>query len=289
MPAQRTLAPLAPVTGARPAGSPSRDVLSALTEALEAFTVVDLSTDIADHDSGPFGTRMEVLEADAGARFLVEQVVPRMAPELAGRLRAESFSGGRFLRHELVTASTHAGSHVDAPGHYGGALGEGSFVNDAPLELFFGPGICLDGSGGAGSVVTREDLEASGRLAGEARLDGTIVVIRAGASRGIAVAVVERLLERGVRVIGTDATSFDGPFADMLETQAQTGDGSVAWPCHVLGRERPYYQLEGLANLDQLPARGFFVWATPVKVRGATAAWVRALALVPASAMAGRR
>jgi cyclase len=72
----------------------------------------------------------------------------------------------------------------------------------------------------------------------------------------------------------------------MLEEQAATGDGAAAWPCHVLGRERPYYQLEGLANLEFLPASGFFVFAPPVKVRGATASWVRALALVPSTAIA---
>jgi cyclase len=264
-----------------PAGT--ADALKTLLDALRRFVVVDLSSDVADHVSGPFATRLDVMEADAGARFLVEKVVPRMAPELAGRIRPATFPDGAFLRHELVTASTHAGSHVDAPGHYGGPLREGSFVNDAPPEDFLGRGICLDGSDSDERLVTWEHLDLAGRLPREPRLDGTIALVRAGAGRGVAVDVVENLLNRGVRVIGTDATSFDGPFREMLEQQAATGDGAAAWPCHVLGRERPYYQLESLANLNRLPASGFFVWAPPVKVRGATAAWVRALALVPAT------
>jgi len=248
------------------------------------FDIVDLSTDVVDHADGPFATRLEVIEATPGAQILADQVVPRLVPELAGRLRPEHLPGSAFLRHETLTASVHAGSHIDAPGHYGGTLSAGAFINDAQPSHFIGPGILFDASDVDGPEVRWEHL---GSISRDQRnrdpedLVGKIVLIRIAQRASISALLVEALLDRGVNVIGTNGASFDGPFERSLEVFQRTNDPSALWPCHVLGRSRRYYQIEGLANLDRLPPRGFFVWAPPVMVRGATAAWTRALALVP--------
>ncbi len=136
-----------------------------LLSALHCCDIVDLSTDVAWHADGPFKTNVEVLEPLPGARFFVDRVLPKVMPEAVGRLSAEDFPGGAFLRHELVTASVHAGSHVDAPGHYGpGVSGaEASFINGAPLEPFIAPGVFYDASDVRGDVIRREDIEAIGR------------------------------------------------------------------------------------------------------------------------------
>src|SRR5215510_12941094 len=42
---------------------------------------------------------------------------------------------------ETVTLSTHSGTHVDAPFHYGGG---GRTINDVPLEWCYGNGVRLD-------------------------------------------------------------------------------------------------------------------------------------------------
>jgi cyclase len=76
---------------------------------------------------------------------------------------------------------------------------------------------------------------------------------------------------------------FDGAFRPMIERFLATGDPSLLWPCHMLGRHRPYYQIERLGGLDRLPATGFLVIAFPVRIDKATAAWTRAVALVPRS------
>jgi len=258
-----------------------RNPFDLLTEALQHLTVVDLSTDVTLHSEGPFSTRSEVLEADVGARFFVERVLPKIAPHLVGSFGAEDFPGGRFLRHEMITASVHAGSHIDAPGHYGGKLSAGSFVNDAKIEDFICPGVLFD----AFSIIDREvrwehaqeiiDRENIGDISGH------IALIRIGPTKAISAELVTKLLDRGVKVIGTDNSSFDGAFLPMLEAHAQTREPSALWPCHVLGRDRPYFQIENLTNLDQLPATRFFVWAPPVLIGGATAAWTRIVALVP--------
>lgn len=243
---------------------------------LPPFEVVDLSTDVADHADGPFATRIEAIEAEPGARIMAEQVIPRLAPALASRIGPGDFPDGAFLRHETVTASVHAGSHVDAPGHYGGEPAGGA-VNDADVRLFVAPGVVVDGRG--------SDLGPDAVLGavGERDLHGTIVLLRLGEDGRVAAAAVERLLDAGAAVIGTDARSFDGSFERVLADYAASGDPGVLWPCHVLGRRRPYYQLECLANLGRLPREGFLVVAAPVLVRGATAAWARVLALVPDS------
>jgi kynurenine formamidase len=40
-----------------------------------------------------------------------------------------------------------------------------------------------------------------------------------------------------------------------------------------------YCQIEKLGNLEQLPANGFTVSCFPVKIKGASAGWTRAVAI----------
>ena len=76
--------------------------------------------------------------------------------------------------------------------------------------------------------------------------------------------------------------SQDRPFASMAADYRRTGDGRFVWPAHFAGITREYCQIEKLANLDQLPRpHGFWVSCLPVKIKGASAGWCRAVALVP--------
>ena len=269
----------------------SSQTFDRLWRALQCCDIVDLSTDVAWHADGPFKTNVEVLEPLPGARFFVDRVLPKVMPEAVGRLRAEDFPAGAFLRHELVTASVHAGSHIDAPGHYGpGVSGaETSFINDAPLEPFIAPGVFYDVSHVPGNVIRREDIDAIGRARRIGDVAGKIVLIRTGGNKALAADVVESFLDAQVSVIGMDNESFDGAFRPMIERFLATSDRAELWPCHMLGRRRPYYQIERLGGLTRLPPTGFLVIAFPVRIDGATAAWTRAVALVPrvASAAAG--
>jgi kynurenine formamidase len=53
------------------------------------------------------------------------------------------------------------------------------------------------------------------------------------------------------------------------------------WEAHRVMREREYYHLENMANFDQLPRPfGFKVAVFPVKIRGASASPVRAVAIL---------
>jgi len=88
------------------------------------------------------------------------------------------------------------------------------------------------------------------------------------------------LLERGVRVTGTDGWSWDAPFVHTAKKFAETRDPGLIWEGHKAGREIGYCHLEKLHNLEQLPATGFKVSCFPVKVRAGSAGWTRAVAIL---------
>jgi len=255
---------------------------TSLARQLMACRIIDLSTDVTVHESGPFQTRVDAVEATEGARIFVDRVAKMLVPEAAGRFKLDDFPDRAFLRHEMVTASGHAGSHIDAPGHYGPARdGRRGHINDAPLEAFVGPGVMLDVTGIPGWQVELRHVKAAAEAGSVSITEESIVLLHTEADKAIAAEVVESLLDDGVRVIGSDVDGFDGSFPGNIRRFLATGDSATLWPAHMLGRRRPYYQIERLSNLHLLPATGFVVIAMPVLIEGATAAWTRAVAFVP--------
>jgi kynurenine formamidase len=88
------------------------------------------------------------------------------------------------------------------------------------------------------------------------------------------------LTERGVRVVGTDAWSWDAPFSYTAKRFAETGNPDIIWEGHKAGRFIGYYQIEKLNGLEQLPSTGFTLACFPVKIKAASAGWTRAVAIV---------
>lgn len=82
-----------------------------------------------------------------------------------------------------------------------------------------------------------------------------------------------------MRLTGTDAWSWDAPFSSTREKYIETGDASLIWEGHRAGRDIGYCHLEKLHNLEALPGDGFMVSCFPVKIRGASAGWTRAVAI----------
>jgi kynurenine formamidase len=144
----------------------------------------------------------------------------------------------------------------------------------------------------AGDFITVADLESAlAKIQYELRpLD--IVLLHTGCDKrllspdyfaqpGLGREGVLWLVEQGVRVIGIDAYTLDRPFANMVADYRRTGDGRSIWPAHFAGLTREYCQIEKLANLEQIPRpHGFYVSCLPVKIKGASAGWCRAVALV---------
>ena len=87
------------------------------------------------------------------------------------------------------------------------------------------------------------------------------------------------LLERGVRLTGTDAWSWDAPFVHTAQKYQSSQDASLIWEGHKAGLEIGYCHMEKLTNLDQLPPSGFMVSCFPAKVKRGSAGWTRAVAI----------
>jgi kynurenine formamidase len=213
-------------------------------------------------------------------------------------LTTEDLPDGEGWAIEWIRLMTHNGTHLDAPYHFGSTMNRGEraiTIDEVPLEWCFQPGVKLDfRSLPDGYVVTAKDVAQELERIGHALQPLEIVVVntRAGAAYGApeyvsAGAGMGReatlwLLERGVRVTGTDAWSWDAPFVHTKEKFQQTGNAALIWEGHKAGREIGYCHLEKLHNLEALPPDGFSIACFPVKIRGASAGWTRAVALLDA-------
>jgi kynurenine formamidase len=166
-------------------------------------------------------------------------------------------------------------------------------IDEVPLEWCFQPGVKLDFRHfDDGYVVTARDVEAElARIGHRLRaLEIVMVNTRAGsrygnddyvnAGCGMGYEATMYLLERGVRLTGTDAWSWDAPFVYTAEKYRATGDARLIWEGHKAGRDIGYCHLEKLHNLEALPPDGFMVACFPVKIRGASAGWTRAVAIL---------
>ena len=224
-----------------------------------------------------------------------KQSVPQVASLFPG-LQPEDLPDGEGWAVEQVNISTHNGTHLDAPYHFASTMDRGKraiTIDQVPLEWCFGPGIKLDFRHlPDGYIATPSDVEAElARIGHRLRpLDIVLVNTSAGAKYGRPDYVPSGcgmgrdatlyLLERGVRVTGTDAWSWDAPFVFTARRYAETHDARLIWEGHKAGREIGYCHLEKLHNLEALPPYGFVVSCFPVKIRAASAGWTRAVAII---------
>ena len=246
--------------------------------------IVDLSVPIEDSPSEPIRPQVAFEDHD------------RTAPLVAGIFGCEvgELPDGKGWASETVTLITHAGTHVDAPYHYFPTCGgeRARTIDELPLDWFVRPGVRLDlRSVERGAEITVADLE---RALGGAELAPLDIVLLwtgaeeawgtpeyAGAGCGLGRDGTRWLLDRGVKVIGTDAWGLDRPLGELRAAYERDRDPSILWAAHRVGIEREYCQIEKLHNLGALPgATGFTVSCLPVKVAGASAGWCRAVAVL---------
>lgn len=197
---------------------------------------------------------------------------------------------------EFVKLNTHNGTHLDAPYHFASTMDGGKraiTIDEVPLDWCFRPGVKLDFRHfDDGYIVTAADVAAEFERIGHDLQPFDIVVVNTAAGArygqenyvssgcGMGREATMWLLERGVRVTGTDAWSWDVPFTVTAERYAQTGDAGLIWEGHKAGRDIGYCHLEKLHNLESLPASGFTIACFPVKIRAASAGWTRAVAIM---------
>ena len=198
------------------------------------------------------------------------------------------YSANRFRSAE------HGGTHIDAPEHF--AQGHWT-VDEIPLRRLIGPAVRVEVRRQAEKnpdyEVTVSDFEAWEALHG-AIPQGAIVLIDTGFGRrwpdresylgtgdfgaeavsklhfpGLAPSAAEWLVgEREIHAVGLDTASIDRGQSTLFESHRILFEANIP-------------AFENLANLDQLPEKGFSVIALPMKIEGGSGAPLRAIGLVP--------
>lgn len=210
-------------------------------------------------------------------------------------LKQEDLPDGEGWALEWVHAMTHNGTHLDAPYHFHTTMNDGEraiTIDEVPLEWCFNPGVKLDFRHFEdGYVVTENDVDAELGRIGHALQPFDIVVVNTAAGAaygqddyvatgcGMGRAATLYLLERGVRVTGTDAWSWDAPFVYTKDKYAETKDAGLIWEGHRASMKIGYCHLEKLHNLEALPGYGFMIACFPFKIRAASAGFTRAVAI----------
>ena len=154
-----------------------------------------------------------------------EAGVAQMAHSFPG-LTAADLPDGEGWAVERITLSTHNGTHMDAPYHFFSRMDEklvpggrpSMRIDEVPLDWCFRPGVKLDFRHFPdGYVATAADVQAElARIGHDLQpLDIVVVNTRAGsryghndfvsAGCGMGYEATMYLLERGVRLTGTDA------------------------------------------------------------------------------------
>lgn len=198
---------------------------------------------------------------------------------------------------EFMTLTTHSGTHLDAPYHYHPTMDRGKpslTIDEIPLEWCFNDGVILDFRHKAdGERITRKEVEKElKRIQYEIKpLD--IVLIQTGADAAwgtpqylVRGAGMDRestlyLADKGVKVMGIDAWSWDRPLSFLAKEFEETSNPKVIWEAHFAGIEIGYCHMEKMANLSAIGRPyGFTICCFPVKVKRASAGWVRPVVIM---------
>ncbi|WP_420411190.1 cyclase family protein [Roseibium sp.] len=253
-------------------------------------TLIDISVAIeADIPSDPPIMLPEIEYLDHQA------TVEQMTGFFPG-LTKDQLPGGEGWAVEVMKLSTHNGTHLDAPYHHHSTMNGGEraiTIDEVPLDWCLNPGVKLDFRHlPDGHVVSAAEVEAELDRIGHDLAPLDIVLVNTSAGKkygqpdyltsgcGMGREATMYLLDLGVRLTGTDAWSWDAPFSHTAQRWMETKDPSIIWEGHRASMDIGYCHIEKLSNLEALPASGFHVSCFPVKIKGASAGFTRAVAIL---------
>ncbi len=196
---------------------------------------------------------------------------------------AEYEADGCYARE--LEVPEHAGTHFDAPAHF---ARDGKLVDEVEIEALFCPAVKLDvratvrddPSATVDATVIRELEERDGVIP-----QGSAVLVHMGwdaywqnpagylgepelAFPGLTCDAAELLVERGIAGLGVDTLSVD------------PGD-SRDFPVHKTILPAGIWQLEGLIELERVPARGAWLVTAPLRLVAGSGAPARVFAILP--------
>ena len=186
-----------------------------------------------------------------------------------------------------LVMSEHTGTHLDAPSHFVPDLANPArkHIHELPLESFWGRALKLTFGPfqGRNETVSVDELRRWERDHVEIGAGDVILIDfqweprwRTGPEGfaflqnwpGLSRRASEYLLEKEVKLVGTDCISLD------------PGDGGDGLPAHYTLLPGGVLILENVANLVSLPPVSFFM-ALPLKIAEGTGSPIRAVAFVP--------
>jgi kynurenine formamidase len=200
---------------------------------------------------------------------------------------------GYFYSAYRYSAAEHGGTHLDSPVHF--AKGRLS-VDELPLQQLMGTGVVIDVTAQCATnpdyLVSVADFESWEKRNGRIPA-GTIVLLRTGFGKfypdakkylgteergaeavaklhfpGLDPAAARWITQnRSIKAIGLDTASIDRGQSTLFES-------------HRILFEKNIPAFENVANLDQLPAKGFSVIALPMKIKGGSGGPLRIIAVL---------
>ncbi len=263
--------------------------------------IIDLSLPIDEKAFEVHEVNIERTSHKAGVEkfnkvIMGKTLLGRIKYLLGGRiLRKEDLPDGEFLSLEVVHAPVHVGTHLDYSFHYGTKSENrpSKTADEIPLDWCYSDGVKLDLTHKKpADVITIEDIEQALKKINYTLKEKDIVLLWTGADKfygspkyftdypGVDVSAIEYLLDRGVKIFGTDTMGIDRPYRFMLTEFLKTRDSKKFYPAHFYGRKREFIHIERLANLQMLPNSGFRVVCFPIRIKQTGAAWSRVVAFV---------
>jgi kynurenine formamidase len=200
---------------------------------------------------------------------------------------------GYFYSAYRFSAAEHGGTHLDAPVHF--AKGRNS-VDQIPLEQLTGPGLVVDVTAQCTKdpdyLISTADIQNWERRNGRIGA-GSIVLLRTGFGKyypdrkkylgtdergaaavaklhfpGLDPAAARWLTtNRSIKAIGLDTASIDRGQSTLFESHRALFEKNVP-------------AFENVANLDQLPVKGFTIIALPMKIKGGSGGPLRIIAML---------
>jgi arylformamidase len=179
--------------------------------------------------------------------------------------------GEHGFNEQQLSFSSHTGTHVDLPLHL---LPAGQSLDALSIERFIGPAVVLDLTEHSGTVISMAHLSPYAALVERSEF----VLIRSGWGRYwgndaylsgypvLSVKAARWLAGFNLKGIGVDMISVDS--AD-----------STTWPIHRVLLENNIVIIENLVIPDGLSGSQVMFFSLPLKLEGAEAAPVRAIAV----------
>jgi len=202
-------------------------------------------------------------------------------------------SGYYYSAYEF-SAAEHGGTHIDAPIHF---AENGLTVDQIPVEELIGPAVVIrvteQVKENRNYQFSKEDILHWEKRNGQIP-DGSILLIDTGSGKfwpdkkqymgtdergpeavrklkfpGIHPEAARFLTtQRKIKAVGLDTPSIDY-------------GGSTLFESHQILFKHNIPGFENVANLDQLPDQGAFVFALPTKIKGGSGGPLRIVALIP--------